>query len=130
MTDQLPQASTGSGLRIEVEPALRDELAVMAAGRTLVIDYFASKRCGVVSGDLTVAFQDEARDEPLAEAAPSAGVRIAVDARLRDVLAASGPTLRLSGPRFRRRLAIELERPELWLDFLNRPGVLRGRLWG
>ena len=90
----------------------------------------ASKRCGVVSGDLTAAFRDETCGEPLLEAAPTVGVRIAVDARLRDVLEAGGPTLRLTGPRFRRRLAIELERPELWLDFLSRPGALRGRLWG
>ncbi len=130
MTDEDRAKSPASQLHIAVEPRLREELAEIAAGRTLVIDYFASQRCGVVSGDLTAVFRDEAGDGTFLDAVPAEGVRIAVDERLRDVLEESRATLRLTGPRFRRRLAIELERPELWLDFLNRPGILRGRLWG
>jgi len=128
--DQRPALTPEPQLRIDVEPALRDVFADMAAGRTLVIDYFASQRCGVVSGDLTIALRDGRPDGPFLHAAPVAGIPIVVEAHLRGVLEKSGPTLRLAGPKFRRRLAIELERPELWLDFLNQPGILRGRLWG
>jgi hypothetical protein len=121
---------SGSGLRFGVDAGLHAELATMPAGRTLVIDYFAGRRCGVVTGDLTVEVRDAAVEGPYVEVAPVDGLRIVVQERLRDVLERSGPTLRLVGPRFRRHIGIELDRPELWIDFLDQPGVLRGRLWG
>ena len=48
-----------SQISLGVEPTLRGSLAQLANGRVLVIDYFASRRCGVVIGDLTVDFGDE-----------------------------------------------------------------------
>jgi hypothetical protein len=115
---------------IGIEPALRTDLASRAAGRVLVIDYWASRRCGVVTGDLTARFSDRDVNGSYVEGAPIEGVRIVVEERLLDVLEQSQPTLRLTGPTFRRRLGMELARPELWLDFLDGPGVVHGKLWG
>lgn len=117
-------------LSIGIEPELRGDLAKRAAGRVLVINYWALRRCGVVTGDLTVRLTEREIEGPYVAVAPIEAVRIVVEERLLNVLELSGPTLRLMGPTFRRRLGIELARPELWLDFLHRPGVLRGKLWG
>jgi len=43
--------------RLGVDARLRDSLAQMAKGRAIVIDYFASRRCSVVIGDLTGDFR-------------------------------------------------------------------------
>jgi hypothetical protein len=42
-----------SEISLGVAPALRGRLAQLAATRVLVIDYFASRRCRLVIGDLT-----------------------------------------------------------------------------
>ena len=118
-----------SQLSIGFEPTLRRELATRATGRVLVIDYFASRRCGVVTGDLTATFRHEIVGRYL-ELAPVDGVRIVAEERLLNLLQRSGPTLRLTGPNLWRHLSVELALPELWLDFLERPGILRGKLWG
>ena len=47
-----------SQISLGVEPTLRGSLARLANGRVLVVDYFASRRCSVVIGDLTGDFGD------------------------------------------------------------------------
>jgi hypothetical protein len=116
-----------SRLAFGVEPALRVQLGRLAAGRTLVIDYFASRRCSVVIGDLTCRFEARPRGRGYTELASIDGVRVFVESRLLDTLKAAGPTLRLGGPPFARHLAIELDEPERWIDFLDGPGVLAGK---
>ena len=120
-----------SRLSIGVEPALRAQLARLAAGRTLVIDYFASQRCGVVIGDLTGRFDTEPLGPGYTELASIEGVRVFVESRLRSTLEVAGPTIRLGGPPFARHLAVELHEPEPWIEFLESPGVLAGkrRFW-
>jgi hypothetical protein len=49
------------------------------------------------------------------------------ESRLLTLLDDAGPTLRLVGPSFARHLAVELDRPERWIDFLEGPGVLAGK---
>ncbi len=118
-----------SQISLGVEPALRPSLARLAHGRVVVVDYFASRthRCSVVVGDLTGAFRDAPPGPGYVEFASIDGVRIFVESRLLTVLKDAGPSLRLAGPPFARHLAIELDKPERWLEFLERPGVLVGK---
>ena len=116
-----------SRLSIGVDPALRTRLAGLAAGRILVIDYFASRRCSVVIGDLTGTFEVRPPGPGYAELARIEGVRVFVESRLLPTLEVAGPTLRLGGPPFARHVAVGLEEPERWIDFLDGPGVLVGK---
>ena len=115
-----------SEVSLGVEPTLRGSLTRLANGRVLVIDYFASRRCSVVIGDLTVDFGDAPPGPGYVELASIERVRLFVESRLLAVLDA-GSTLRLGGPPFARHLAVELDRPERWIDFLEWPGVLAGK---
>lgn len=119
----IPRSEVSVGL----EPALRLSLAGLAAGRIVVIDYFASKTCSVVVGDLTCSFKAVAPGPGYLELAPIEGVPVFVEGRLLAILAEAGPILRMAGPPFARHLAIELEQPERWIDFLDGPGVLAGK---
>jgi hypothetical protein len=118
-----------SRISLGVEPALRASLANLAHGRVIAIDYFASRtRCQwIVCGDLTTRFAAGPPAQDFVELASIEGVRIFVEPRLLPVLADAGPTLRLAGPPFARHLAMELELPERWIEFLEGPGVLAGK---
>src|SRR5258706_12665357 len=116
-----------SPIGLGIEPSLRGSLAHMANGRVLVIDYFASRRCSVVVGDLTADFVELPPGPGDVEVGSVEGVRAFVEPRLLAVLADTESSLRLSGPPFARHLAIDLDPPERWLDFLEEPGVLIGR---
>lgn len=126
VVDPVTQRST---VRMDIEPGLRLDLVADAAGRVLVIDYWASRRCGVVTGDLTAAFQSVRPGRPYLELEPAEGVRVFAEERLIDLLAVGGPRVRRGGPLFARHLSVDLARPELWLDWLGRPGVMRGKTW-
>ncbi len=119
----LPRSRIGIG----VEPELRESLASRAHGRVLVIDYFATRRCSVAIGDLTASFRLEAPGPAYVELAEVAGVRLLVEKRLLGILDDAEPTLGLSRPPFARHVSISLGRPELWIDFLERPGILSGK---
>jgi hypothetical protein len=118
-----------SRISLDVEPALRASLARLAHGRVVVIDYFASrsKRGSVVIGDLTGAFRDADPGPEYVELARIEDVRIFVESRLLSVFDDASATLRLAGPPFARHLSVELDPPEHWIDFLERPGVLAGK---
>ncbi len=98
----------------------------MARGRTLLIDFFASHCCGsnLAVGDLTARFV-ERTGAGHADLAPIDGVRVAADAHLLELLESAGPTLRLGGLPFARHLALDLEDPAAWLDFLATPAACR-----
>ena len=114
-----------SRIAVGLDPALRGRLAVLAAGRAIAIDWFASRcRCtSVWVGDLTVRWIQPGTpvDDGLVALAPIEGVPIRAAAGLLDMLATTGPSLRLSGPVFARRLSIDLVDPGAWLDFLETP---------
>ncbi|MDQ2940696.1 MAG: hypothetical protein M3R05_00750 [Chloroflexota bacterium] len=116
-----------SEISIGVEPRLRRELATRAQRGMLILDYFASRRCSVVIGDLTAKFRPQPPGEPYVELASIDGVRVFAAERLMPLLADAGPTLRLVGPRFARHLALWLDQPERWIEFLEQPGVLAGK---
>ncbi len=110
-------------ISIGIEPALRGRLPAMAAGRTLLVDFFASRCCtSVWVGDLTVGWlqRGEQRADLIA-LVPIDGVEAWADRRLERLLTSSVPTLCLGGPVFARHLAIHLDRPEDWLAFLDGP---------
>ncbi len=116
-----------SQISLSVEPSLRGSLAHLANGRAIVIDYFASRRCSVVIGDLTADFWEIPPGAGFVEVGSLEGVRVFAEPRLLAVLADTASSLRLSGPPFARHLAIDLDPPERWIDFLEGPGVLPGR---
>ncbi|MGH2488883.1 MAG: hypothetical protein ACRDFR_04635 [Candidatus Limnocylindria bacterium] len=119
-----------SEISIGVEPSLRRELATRSHGGMLILDYFASRRCSVVIGDLTAKFRPQPPGRRYVELASFDGIRVFAAERLMPLLADAGPTLRLAGPRFAPHLALWLDRPERWIEFLEQLGVLAGnRPW-
>lgn len=132
MSAQMGTVVPHSQISLGVEPSLRGSLAHLASGRVLVIDYFASRRCSVVVGDLTADFVEMPPGPAHVEVGSVEGVRVFAEQRLLAVLADTKSNLRLGGPPFARHLAIDLDPPERWLDFLDEPGVLiggRGFAW-
>jgi hypothetical protein len=127
MTFDIGPVVLRSQISLGVEPTLRGSVAPLANGRVLVIDYFASRRCSVVIGDLTGDFRETLPAPGYVELASIEGVRVFAEARLLTILEDAGPSLRLSGFPFARHLAVDLDRPELWIDFLDGPGVLAGK---
>jgi hypothetical protein len=80
-----------------------------------------------VIGDLTGDFKETPPGPGYVELASIEGVRVFAEARLLTILDDAGPSLRLSGFPFARHLAVDLDRPERWIDFLEGPGVLAGK---
>ena len=116
-----------SEISVGVEPGLRRQLRDLAGGRVLVIDWFSSRRCGGTLGALTAGFRDQRPGPEFVELAPVEGVRLFAERRLLSTLASAGPWLRSAGPRFARHLAVMLDRPERWIDFLDEPASLARR---
>ena len=111
---------------IGLAAGLRGRLAALARGRTLAIGFYASRCCtSVAVGDLTVSWVEGAPPPGSVALAPVEGVPLVTDGRLVELLRDGGPTLILGGPVFARHLALRLDRPELWIDFLARPGAIR-----
>jgi hypothetical protein len=106
---------------------LHDGLAVLASGRALVIDYFAAARCGTVVGDITADFGDVPPPGTHAKLDDVAGVPIYAEKRLLPLLEEAGLQLEPRWLPLGRAVRIRLDRPELWLDFLECPGVAIGK---
>jgi len=102
---------------VDATPGLLARLPELARGRAIVIDHFASRRCGVTIGDLRVRFGTDLGDTETADLRPLGGVAVRAEAELLSLL--DGAELRLAGPAFVPRLALDLRRPEAWLDFLH-----------
>ncbi|MEP7041306.1 MAG: hypothetical protein ABI864_06995 [Chloroflexota bacterium] len=116
-----------SEISIGVEPGLRPELATRARGGMLILDYFASRRCSVVIGDLTAIFRPQPPGEGYLELASIDGIRVFAAKGLMPLLADAGPALQLAGPWFAQHLAVWLDQPERWIEFLEQPGVVAGK---
>ena len=110
---------------IMASPRLRAELPGQARGRAIVIDYFASARCGLVIGDITARFGPDPRPETYVRLSDLEGVPVLAERRLVPLLDESALTLDLSRLPFGSRLRVRLDRPERWLEFLDRPGIAR-----
>lgn len=108
---------------IGIDATLRGSLARRAAGRDLVIDAFRSWQCGTWVGDLTAEWRRGRPGDDYAELEPIEGVRVHVRRRLLGLLHAAGPTIVASRIPLLGGLAVSLERPELWIDYLDRPSA-------
>jgi hypothetical protein len=114
-----------SPIRLRVEPSLAPRLPELSQGRALVIDYFASRRCGVTIGDLNVTFGSMRAGSDYWELDPIGDVRILAEEHLLEPLGAVGE-LRFGGPAFAQHLTLSIDEPERWLEFLERhPGTRR-----
>ena len=119
-----------SQLSIALDPRLRGRLAALAAGRVLVVGYFASSRCGSVVGDFALSWRIEAPGPGFLELAAIEGVSIYADRRLLDVLGRAAPELRPGGVLRRGTPAVWLGNPERWIEFLEGPLVMCPRVTG
>ena len=115
------QARKEHGVRKKIEGILERN------DRVLVIDFFASRRCGVTIGDLTADFRARPPGAGYVELAPIEGIRLFAESRLLPTLRSADPWLHLGGPVFARHLALRLDRPEAWIDFLDEPSTLARR---
>jgi hypothetical protein len=109
-------------MTIRVAPSLAGTLPSRARGRTIVIDAFRSRCCGSATwvGDITVRWADEVPATGFAAADPLEGVPVRVREALVRLLERAGPSLHETGLLRRDGLRVELDRPELWLDWLER----------
>lgn len=107
-----------SPIELGVDPDLRTLLPGWAAGRPLVIDYFASRRCSVTVGDLTAQFASGQLEARYIELLPIGPVRVVAERALLALLA-EGASLHRAGPPFLHRLGVSLATPEHWIDFLD-----------
>ncbi len=85
-----------TAISIGLAPDLRPRLAALAHGRSLVIDYVASRCCtSVAIGDLTVRWEQQIPGPGFVELAPIEGVPMFVEQRLLGLLTSAGPTIQL-----------------------------------
>jgi len=97
----------------------------MARGRSLVIGYFASARCGTVIGDLSVDWRSTPPGGRFRRLAPIEGVDVLADARLLEVLEVGEPELQPGSILRPGTPVLSLGVPERWIDFLDSPVVLQ-----
>ncbi len=109
---------------VRASPRLGPKLAALSRGRALVIDYFASARCGPAVGDVTAGFVPDPSTETYARMNDLQGVPVFAERRLVPLLEETTLVLDLRRLSLGDRLAVYLEPPERWLEFLERPGVL------
>lgn len=100
-------------------------IAEKARGRTLLIDFFASRCCtsGLV-GDLETRWLDPGQDAGLEPIGSVSGTPIVADPALTAVLR-EGRARIVVGGWLGRSLQVRLDVPEAWLDFLDSPSARR-----
>lgn len=106
---------------IRLDPSLVGRLAERADGRVLVIDAFRSWQCGTWIGDLTAEWWRSSPDDPFVAAPALEGVPVYVHRRLVRLLETAGASVVRSRLPFFGGLGVTLDRPELWIDYLDRP---------
>ena len=109
-------------MTIRVDRELEGSLAAKAHGRMVVIDAYRSWNCGTWVGDLTARFADTAPRDAFIAAEPIEGVPVMIRDTLPALLDAAGASLHGGGILRRDGLRVELDRPELWIDWLANPG--------
>jgi hypothetical protein len=110
--------SSGELVPLAVDPRLRSRLSNLARGRVLVLGYFTSRSCCVTIGDLTARLRTAAPADHV-ELEPVDGVRVFLAPTLAGLFRDAGPRLRLAGPPFASHVAVDLDRPEYWIDVLD-----------
>jgi hypothetical protein len=113
--------ATVEPLILGLDPKLRGTMTRRAGGRLLVIDAYRSVRCGSRIGDTTIDWRHEPPVGDFKELESIEGVRVYVQRRLAGLLEDAGATVAPAVMPFSRGLALRLERPELWIDYLDHP---------
>jgi len=108
-------------VNLSLGPSMEGRLAGMAEGRVLVIDAYRSWSCGTWVGDLTAEWWVKRPGDGFVEVTRLEGVPVLIHRRLVRVLDAAGATLVRSRLLFFGGVHLELARPELWIDYLDRP---------
>lgn len=110
-------------MTIRLGSTLEGGLAAHAHGRIVVIDAYRTWNCGTWIGDVTARFADARAGEDFIEAEPIEGVPVMIRSTLPRLLDEAGASLHARGGLLRRDgLRVELDRPELWIDWLAKPG--------
>ena len=118
---------------IELKASVRDGRSLAdshtgkASGRSILIDYYATSRCGVVVGDLTATFADDGPPERAIKVAELEGVDVYAHPQLLPLLERTGVSIVSASWPHRGGLAVRLDEPAEWLLFLERPGAYRRR---
>lgn len=116
-------------MSIEADPRATRRITAESQGRTLLIDFFASRCCtSVLVGDLETRWLDPGRDVEFEPIGSINATRIVADPALTAVLRDGGARI-VAGGWLGRSLGVRLDVPEAWLDFLDTPAArrLRGR---
>ena len=119
--------STAPSITMSIGADLRAtrRIAEEARGRTLLIDFFASRCCtSVLVGDLETRWLDPAQVVGLEPIGSINATPIVADPALTAVLRAGGARL-VAGGWLGRSIRVRLDVPEAWLDFLETPGARR-----
>lgn len=112
-------------MSITLGPSLQGSLSTRAAGRVLVIDAYRTRSCCAWIGDLTTRWEPAPPAAGFAAPVLLDGVPIVVRSSLVGPLEVAGATLHGSGLIRRDGVRIELDRPELWIAWLERPAAWR-----
>lgn len=116
-------------MSIGADPRATRQIAEDARGRTLLIDFYASRCCrSVLVGDLETRWLDPGQDAGLEPIGSVSGTPIVADPGLTRVLR-DGAARLVAGGWLGRSFQVRLDVPEAWLDFLDTPAArrLRGR---
>lgn len=105
-------------VRLRIDIRLVAALRRIAAGRPLIVGCALRNIRGWRYGDLTVGFDAASLTPAYVTAAPVAGVPIAIDRRLVNVLR-RGATIDVRSGFLGDAVAVDLDHPEDWLDFLD-----------
>lgn len=107
--------------RVKVDASLRPELPSVVDGRAVVIAAVRFWQCGTWVGDLSVRLGDVPLDGSFVPLEPIEGVAVFAQRGLPRLLEKAGAVLERGVWPLRRGLRIRLERPEYWIDYLDRP---------
>ena len=108
-------------MSLSLAPSLEGRFSGMAEGRVLAIDAYRSWQCGTWIGDLTVEWWRKRPADNFIVVAQFEGVPVLVHRRLVRILEAADATLVRSKLPLFGGVRLELARPELWIDYLDRP---------
>ena len=109
-------------MNITVGPSLEGRLTVQSAGRVLVIDAYRTRSCCAWIGDLTTRWEKVPPTEGFAAPVLVDGVPVVVRSSLVGLLEDAGASLHRAGLIRRDAIRVELDRPELWIAWLEQPG--------
>lgn len=113
----------GQSCVVRLDPSLVGSFAERSDGRVLVIDAFRSWHCGTWIGDLTAEWSRTAPDDAFVALAQLESVPVYAHRRLVRLIETAGAKVVRSRLPFFGGLNVTLDRPELWIDYLDRPAA-------